>query len=345
MSASSISRFDRRDFLAGASALGGASLLGVPERADAEPPPEVRKVRLINAPAMCLAPQFIAKDLLHAEGFAEVEYVPYQAPAGAYTELWLPGMIAEGTADFSMGGVAWWPPAIDSGAPVVVLAGIHTGCLELFGNDRVSSVRELKGKRVAVTQGGDDRLFISAILAYVGIDPRKDINWITTPSSTEAMRLFAEGKADAFIGFPPEPQELRAKKIGRVILNTTTDRPWSQYFCCLLAGNREFVRKNPVATKRVLRAYLKAADICANEPNRAAKYMVDKGFVKDFKYALEIVTELPYNRWREANPEDTLRFHSLRLHEVGMIKSNPQKIIAQGTDWRFWNELKKELKA
>jgi NitT/TauT family transport system substrate-binding protein len=150
---------------------------------------------------------------------------------------------------------------------------------------------------------------------------------------------------DAFIGFPPEPQQLRAKKIGRVILNTTTDPPWSQYFCCLLAGNREFVRKYPVATKKVLRAYLKAADICANDPNRAARYMVDKGYVKDFKYALALINELPYDRWRNANPEDTMRFHALRLHEVGMIKSTPQKIIAQGTDWRFLNELKKELKA
>ena len=88
------------------------------------------------------------------------------------------------------------------------------------------------------------------------------------------------------------------------------------------------MRKYPVATKKALRAYLKAADICANDPNRAARYMVDNGYVKDFKYALEIITELPYNRWREANPEDTLLFHALRLHEAGMIKSSPQKIIA-----------------
>jgi len=27
-----------------------------------------------------------------------------------------------------------------------------------------------------------------------------------------------------------------------------------------------------------------------------------------------------------------------------MLKSSPQKLIAQGTDWRFFNELKKELK-
>jgi NitT/TauT family transport system substrate-binding protein len=335
----------RRRFLMHTSALSVASLFGLPQTATAELPPETTKVRLIHAPAMCLAPQYIAKDLLHAEGFSEVEYVPFEAPAGTYTQLWLPGIIAEGRADFSMGGVVQYPPAIDTGAPLVVLAGIHAGCYELFGNGSVKSVRDLKGKTVAVSQSGDDRLFISVILSYVGMDPYKDVNWLTSPTETESMNLFVDGKADAFIGFPPQPQELRAKKIGRVILNTTTDRPWSQYFCCLLAGNREFVRKYPVATKKVLRAYLKAADICANDPSRAARYMADKGYVSDFKYALALITELPYNRWREANPEDTLRFHALRLHEVGMIKTSPQKIIAQGTDWRFLNDIKKEMKA
>ncbi len=243
--------FSRRSFLAGTSALSAASFLGLARSAAAESPPETPKVRLIHAPSMCLAPQYIAGDLLRAEGFAEVEYVPFEAPAGTYTQLWLPGIIAEGLADFSMGGVVWYPPAIDSGAPLLILAGIHVGCYELFANSGVQSIRDLKGKTVAGTQYGDDRLFISAILSYVGMDPRKDINWVTTPTSTDAMQLFVEGKVDAFIGFPPEPQELRAKKIGRVILNTATDRPWSQYFCCLLAGNREFVRKYPVATKKV----------------------------------------------------------------------------------------------
>jgi NitT/TauT family transport system substrate-binding protein len=159
------------------------------------------------------------------------------------------------------------------------------------------------------------------------------------------MQLFVEEKADAFLAFPPAPQELRAKKIGHVILSTTVDRPWSQYFCCMLAGNREFVRKYPIATKKVLRAYLKAADICARDPKRAARYMVDKGYVEDYNYALTLITELPYDKWRDANPEDTLRFHALRLHELGMIKNTPQKIIAQGADWRFLNELKRELRA
>ena len=122
------------------------------------------------------------------------------------------------------------------------------------------------------------------------------------------------------------------------------DRPWSQYFCCLVVGNREFVRKHPVATKRALRALLKATDICALDPEAAARALVDKGFAERYDYALQTMKEIPYQKWRDYDPEDTVRFYALRLHEAGMIKSSPQKIIAQGTDWRFLNELKKELK-
>jgi NitT/TauT family transport system substrate-binding protein len=112
----------------------------------------------------------------------------------------------------------------------------------------------------------------------------------------------------------------------------------------MLVGNREFVRKNPVATKRAIRAILKTADMCAVAPERVAKFIVDKGLAKNYDYTLEAIKGLPYGRWREYDPEDTIRFYALRLHEAGMIKTSPQKIIAQGTDWRFWNELKKELK-
>jgi hypothetical protein len=62
-------------------------------------------------------------------------------------------------------------------------------------------------------------------------------------------------------------------------------------------------------------------------------------------YATWGLRDVPYNAWRTYDPENTLRFYGLRLHEVGMIKNHPQKIIAQGTDWRFLNEVKKELKA
>ena len=95
----------------------------------------------------------------------------------------------------------------------------------------------------------------------------------------------------------------------------------------------------------MLRAILKATDLCAAEPSAAAQQLVDGGFRQRYDYALQTLTELPYDRWREFDPEDSMRFYALRLHEVGMIKSSPNTLLAEGTDWRFLNELKRELKA
>jgi NitT/TauT family transport system substrate-binding protein len=185
---------------------------------------------------------------------------------------------------------------------------------------------------------------LTLMAAHVGLDPAKDIRWVTGPSIAP-LDLFAEGKIDAFLGFPPEPQELRAHHAGHVILSTAVDRPWSQYFCCMLAGNREYVQKYPIATKRMLRAVLKAADFCVTDPPGVARQLVDGGFTPRYDYAFQTLSEVPYDRWRDYNAEDTLRFYALRLREAGMIKSSPQKIIAENTDWRFLDELKRELKA
>jgi NitT/TauT family transport system substrate-binding protein len=84
---------------------------------------------------------------------------------------------------------------------------------------------------------------------------------------------------------------------------------------------------------------VKATNVCALEPVRAARLVANRGY--DYDYALQTMKELPYGKWREYDPEDTTRFYALRLHEAGMIKASPQKILAQGTDWRFFNELKR----
>ena len=130
-----------------------------------------------------------------------------------------------------------------------------------------------------------------------------------------------------------------------MLVSSITDRPWADYYCCMLAANNDYIRKYPVATRGVLRAILKAADICASDPERAAHRVIERKADDDYQNALRTLREIPYGKWREYDSADTMRFYALRLHEAGMIKSTPNKIIAKGTDWRFLNELKRELKA
>ena len=341
MHESRMREFGRRQFLARSSALGIAGVLGVHHGSGAaEPPPETTRIRLVHAPFICIAPQYLAEEFLPLEGFTEWEYLPWGMRAGGLNAL------AEGRADVAMWSATELLPHLDAGEPIVVLSGVHGGCYQLFGGERVSALRDLKGKTAAIHYfGSGDHVLLSSMLAYVGMKPQQDVNWITGRELRNAMNLFADGKADAFVGYAQEPAELRLKKVGRVIVDTAQDRPWSQYFCCMVVANRGFAQRHPIATKRALRAILKAADICASEPERVARYLADKQYETRYPIGLEVMRGSAYSRWREANPEDTLRFHALRLHEVGMIKSDPNKLIAQGTDWRFLNELKKELKA
>jgi NitT/TauT family transport system substrate-binding protein len=305
----------------------------------AEPALETTKLRLVRTTSICQAPQYVAEELLSGEGFTDIQYVTKSSPGEIGKTL------ASGEANINLHFAGPLILSLDAGDPIVILSGSHVGCFELFGTGRVRSIRDLKGKTVAVPGiGSPPYVFLSIMAAYVGLNPTKDINWIARPPA-ESMRLLAESKIDAYLGFPPEPQELRAKKIGHALVNSVVDRPWSQYFCCLIAGNREFVEKYPGATKRAMRAILKAADICSLKPDQSARFLVDKGFKTEYDYAYQTMKEVPYGKWREFDPEDTVRFYALRMHEAGMIKNSPQKILAQGTDWRFLKELKKELKA
>ena len=326
----------RRTFLRGIAATAATTTLGRPRPADAQPPPETTTLRLAQISGICVAPQYVASELLRLEGFKDVQYVTI-SDTNTYSSF------ASGDVDLSMAFVAPFLLQVDAGVPVVLLAGVHVGCFEVFGNPGIRAIRDLKGKRVGIPAlETAHHLFLSSMAAYVGLDPR-DIDWVTHQTADSA-ELLAAGKLDALIGFPPVPQELRAKRIGQVIVNSSVDRPWSQYFCCTLTARKEFVQRNPAATKRAVRAILKATDVCALEPARAARTMVDRGFTKAYDYALATMREIPYNRWREYDPEDSVRFYALRLREVGMLKNNPKKILADGTDWRFLNELKKELK-
>jgi NitT/TauT family transport system substrate-binding protein len=328
----------RRDFLASLSAAGALSVLGARNSLADEAPPETTTLRLVKYRSICVAPYYVAEELLHAEGFTDVRYVTVPLPADL-------DALARGEVDFAMHFSPEFIIPLDLGKPITIIGGVHIGCYELFAQEGLRSIADLKGKSVGVPAvRGGPYLFLASMAGYVGLDPAKDINWVTSPT-VKPMELFKNGNIDAFLGFPPEPQELRALKLGHVIVDSSVDQPWSQYFCCVLAGNADFVRNNPVATKRMLRAILKATDFCTAEPRTAARLLVDAGFTERYDYALQTLTEVPYNLWREFDPEDTMRFYALRLNEVGMIKSTPQEIIAKGTDWRFLNELKRELKA
>ena len=127
----------RRKMLRLLGAAGAAGIFGMPSRsAYAEPPPETTRLRIGKVRSVCLAPQYVAEELLRAEGFTEIEYIG-EGPVGAGG---VPGAqaLGAGAIDFAMNFAAPLTVALDMGAPIVLLAGVHVGCFELVVSEKVA---------------------------------------------------------------------------------------------------------------------------------------------------------------------------------------------------------------
>ena len=336
-------QLNRREFIKKTAMTGAAAYLGIGSDygiAAADPPPETTSIKFFQYKTACWAPQYVAEDLLREEGFTDIQYIKGEKIDESEV------LLQAGEIDFRLGNAAWQIKEITPGDNSVFIAGLHTGCFSLMGSDRIHSIRDLKGKNVWAPSkmGYGTQLFFAVILSYIGLDPNKDVNFIGA-SKDEALYLFSKGKIDAILSFPPGPTEFREKNIGHVLLDTNVDKPWSQYFCCMVNASKKFVRENPIATKRALRAILKANDIVARDPEFAARILLERKIIKEagYKYIVQDLKETPYYKWRDYNPEDTVRFYTLRLHELGITKLSPQEIIDKNCDWRFLKSLKDEL--
>jgi NitT/TauT family transport system substrate-binding protein len=325
------------------TAASAVALTGLgPEIAAASSPPETTSIRIVydpEIPILCYGPQYVATELLRMEGFTDISYSPFIGDS--IDDARVVGM---GEADITAAWVGDLIINAELGRPVVGLAGMHVGCTEVFAHEGIKSFHDLKGKKIALfSEVSAEKNWFSIMFSYIGLDPEQDIDWAIHPYA-EWGQLLADRKVDAVMLWPPDAQRFREEKIGHVILNTTTDRPWRDYFCCVIIGNSNFIAQNPVATKRALRAMLKATDLCALEPELAARSVVDNGFPTDYERALQVFREVPYAPWREFDPEDTLRFYALRMHKLGLIERAPNSLVTQISDWRFLSELKRELK-
>lgn len=343
--------FLRRSLAAGATLAGAGVLAACDPRPGspatplgaALPPPETTTVRF-SKPFACDPPIWLAKDFLREEGFTDVQYVDAYLPADA------------SGAEFGSGHPEALVAAVDAGVPIVALAGLHSGCQELWAAPGITSVRDLRGKRVAVfhrNRGDQFFLFFSTLCAYVGIDPLTNVSFFETEGDYGAlMNAFIEGRSDAFLAAAEGAAVLRRdpRNPGTKILDQTTDKPWSQYLCCMLVANRDWTHQNPVATKRVTRAVLRAADATVKDRPRAAREGVRASIdhlipsvVSNEQILIDTIA-MPSYDWREFDPEETLRFFALRLGDVKLIKSTPQQIIAQGSEVAYMRQLRNELK-
>ena len=335
-----------RTLATGATVVGGGAFWACAQPSDIAkgtakelPPPETTTLRIVMPPE-CDPGIWLAKDYLRDEGFTDVRYVatPFT------TRRWLTG----GLADLAPAHPEFMVATIDAGLPLTVLAGLHTGCLEVWVDGSIAKISDLRGRRISVRVADmSDQFFafFAALLGFVGIDANKDVHFIEAgiDNYPGMVASFTEGRADAVLAGGSEGPKMRRQKArGHVILDTMMHTPWSQYECCHLVANRDWVRQNPVAVKRATRAVIRATDSAAKDHARAAHDAVAGGYPRDESLIIETMAMCTYN-WRVVDPEDTLTFFGLRLAAAKLIKSTPQQLIAAGADFAYMRELRSQL--
>ncbi len=300
-------------------------------------PPETSTMRITCAP--CDAPIMAAERYLRDEGFTTIEI----------TDASTASVFASGRAEMGI----MFPPSIanflQEGPPrVVVLGGLHPGCAEIWAQQSIGSVKDLRGRTIVVRSKALSDLaysYTAVVLKNAGVDP-KDVNFVVQ-ADADLVKLYTEGKNDAVFVATTGAAALKANPAnkGHIIHSQVMDEPWSKLDCCMLVTTLGWYRANPIAAKRAVRAIFRSADALSADRADAVKLATDKGLfggANNFANVRTAANMVPVN-WRELDAEKSLRFYGALLAGVGLMKISVDE-FAKALDLRILGELRTELK-
>lgn len=286
------------------------------------PAPETTTIRI--AAGACDAPVMAAERFLREDGFTDVQL----SDAAQIATL------TNGKADLGTVFVTQHAAAVDSGNAVVALAGLHPGCAEIWAAPSVSSLAGLRGHTVAVPAKTADNIaysMFSIALKNAGVDPR-DVN---IAIDTDPMKAFLEGRSDAVFVAATAAVALHGNPAnkGHLILDQAMEKPWSEQDCCILVANADWMRANPVAAKRAVRAILRAADSLGKDRGDAARLATDKGLfggAKNYEAVRAAANMVPLD-WRALDLARSLRFHAGLMGQAALVRASADEIVSKGT--------------
>jgi NitT/TauT family transport system substrate-binding protein len=276
-----------------------------------------------------------AEPFLQQEGFTRVEIV------GG-------GQLTQGRVDIDVGFPLAAADYAQGDQRIVALAGLHPGCVEIWAQPGIQSVQDLRGKTIVVTARTLTNLgysYVAIVLKHAGVDPAQ-VNFVVQPDANP-VALFLQGRNDALLAATVGTAALHANpnNRGHVIHNQLMDLPWSRLACCFLFARQEWVRANPVAAKRAVRAILRSADAQTFSRADAVRRATDRGLFggpANFNNVLYAASMVPAN-WRDLDLERTLRFYGQLLADVGLLRASVNDMVAV-LDQRILDDLRAELK-
>lgn len=134
-----------------------------------------------------------------------------------------------------------------------------------------NSVEDFRGKKIAIMRGGTPDIVLKGILHDAGFDLNKDVTFIEMKKNTEVMEAVRSGQAD--FGAVSTGFELQIANAGMKIV-LWPDELWPDHSCCRMVAKTSWVKENPEAMERLLRAYLRAEEVMQDDMSRVVELTV-----------------------------------------------------------------------
>jgi NitT/TauT family transport system substrate-binding protein len=308
----------------------------VPTAAATLPPPETTSIGLTGD--ACDSAIYGAERYLREEGFTDIQF----------TDMPLAAAFAAGKAQIGRGFPTGFFSAVESGPKVVSLGGLHPGCVEIWAQPGILSLKDLKGRSITVTAktlANAPYSYMAMAVKQAGVDP-KDVNWVVQ-ADADTLKLYLDGKSDAvFVAANAVPALMKnpANK-GHVIHSQAMEEPWKSTNCCFILASEPWYRANPIAAKRAMRAIYRTADTLPADRSDAAKLATDKGLyggAAAFANVRDAANMVPLD-WRSYDLEKAIRFYAPLLTDVGVLKASTDDLF-KAVDLKIFTELSTELK-
>jgi ABC-type nitrate/sulfonate/bicarbonate transport system substrate-binding protein len=312
----------RRDFIvgAGAAAVAGPAVL----RAQDVVTIKMGALKLIHS----IAPHFYER--FTPAGY-KVEVIPFESPTEGKNA------VVTKSVDFGMFGIAAATLGAAAGEPVVVIAGAcNKGMAVIARKDGpISSIRDLKGTKVAIWPGSTQEVFILERLRMEGMSI-KDITPIRV-SFSEMHLALARGDVDAYVGAEPGPGVSLSSGIGKLV-----EYPYGTAMGGLnmvFGAHRDTLSSNPKLVNVILGIHRKAVEHAMKNPSEIGAMAVAKLGQK--KEAIEVSVPNVELTWKfgalEIQQAKTYAEYMLQLKQIRQLPD-----FAAFFDTKFVDELAKQ---
>ncbi|HAF10164.1 MAG TPA: hypothetical protein DCK98_08810 [Chloroflexi bacterium] len=300
------------------------------------PPPETTSIKL--AAGACDSAIFGAERFLREEGFTDVQF----------TDALTATAITAGNANIGNAFPQAFFNSVESAPKVVALGGLHPGCIEIWAQPGIASVKDLKGRTITVPSKALASLpytWMAMALKQAGVDP-KDVNFVVQ-ADADLLKLYLDGKSDALFVATTAAAALKTNPAnkGHAIFSQVMDEPWKSTNCCCIIASEPWYRANPIAAKRAMRAIYRTADALPTDRADAAKLATDKGLfggAPALANVREAANMVPLD-WRTYDLEKAVRFYAPLLTDVGVLKASTDDLL-KAVDLKIFKELSTELK-